>query len=186
MDTNVNCPSQEKIDDESIIDSFQSAVFQKYNEYIQSWSMGCNKYKTQISAAQNILKTACNEIKVDLRIMLNRRKTLIGKDKETKLSRLSRGKIAGITVFRLVKAQIINLNTHCVNCGETHYKKGEPPCVVSSLNTEIAFSIGTYLIGKKYNEIPENIRRELIYTLMNRHTNQETLGIVFDTFRELI
>jgi len=171
---------------EDIMERFQSAIFHKYNEYIQSWSMGCNQYKTQISAAQNILKTVCHEIMIDLRIMLSRRKDLIGKDKDTKLSRLSRGKIAGTAVFRLAKAQIIHLNTHCVNCGETQYKKGESSCAVSTLNTEIAFSIGTYLIGKKYNDIPENIRRELLYTLMNRHTNQETLGIIFDTFRELV
>jgi len=174
------------MNNEDIIERFQLSIFRKYNEYIQSWSIGCNRYKTQVSAAQDILKATCHEIKVDLRVMLNRREDLIGKDKETELPRLSRGKIAGIAVFRLAKAHIVHLNTHCINCGETRYEKGETPCGVSLLNTEIALSIGIYLIGKKYTDIPENIRRELIYTLTNRHTNQETLGIVFDTFRELI
>jgi len=174
------------MNNEDIIERFQSSIFKKYNEYIQSWSIGCNSYKTQVSAAQDILKATCHEIKVDLRIMLNRREDLIGKDKDTDLSRLSRGKIAGIAVFRLAKAHIIQLNTHCVACGEARYEKGEKPCEAFQLNTEIALSIGIYLIGKRYDKIPENIRRELIYTLINRHTNQETLGIVFETFREFV
>ena len=186
MDTNGNYSSQRKLNNEDIIERIQEGIFNKYNEYIQSWSMGCNYYKTKVSAAQNVLKTVCHEIKVDLRVMLNRRGDLIGKDKETELSRLSRGKIAGIAVFRLAKAHIIHLDAHCLNCCEMQYKKGKPPCVVSMLNTETAFIIGVYLIDKDYNKIPENIRRELLYTLTSRHTNQETLGIIFDTFREFV
>ena len=33
----------------------------------------------------------------------------------------------------------------------------------------------------QYLRVPQDLRRELFYSLSYRHVNQETLGLVFDT-----
>ncbi|MCL2215176.1 MAG: hypothetical protein FWC06_08220 [Treponema sp.] len=112
------------------------------------------------------LEEACNEIKKDIRFILERRGSLIG------AGRPSPGKIAGVIVYRLSRIQIINLFEGCASC--------KYQCT-SKINYEFAVKCAWNYIGIPYFNVPQDLRRELIYSLSHRHVNQETLGLVFDT-----
>jgi|GEM_PF-2058681 len=118
----------------------------------------------------SVLKDAINQIKMDINIMHIRRGDLIGD------MRMSEGKIAGAIIYRLAKAHIINIHRQCDVCAEKCF---------SSVNTLIALFIGLDYINKNAESLPANIWNELIYTIKNRHVNQETLGLVLDALKEL-
>ena len=167
--------------DEKILVRVPETVFLKYKELIAGTSIKCpTALSKNVSIALSSFKEACSEIDADIRIILARRKALIGKD-ETGSPRLSRSKIAGVVTFRLSKTHIIHMPHDCVSCNDDRITKGNPPCAVSNLNTEFAIICGLHFIGKEYLSIHKEIRTELIYSLTKRHMNQETLGIVFDT-----
>ena len=111
------------------------------------------------------LKESVYQIMMDFRILEFRRGKLI------KDLRMSEGKIAGAIVYRLSRAHIIHNCRTCNNCHEKCFAR---------LNTICAITIGLDYIHKKYTDLPEGIRKELIYTIRHRHVNQETLGLVFD------
>jgi len=145
---------------------------------------GCAKsWPEAVSFFPYALKKACNEIETDIRILFSRRKNLIGIDEKTGISLISIGKVAGVTAYRLAKADIIQLSSCCMDCFQERLEKKEKPCSVSTLNTELAVICGLILIGKKYADIHNDVRNEILYTLINRHTNQETLGVIFDTLK---
>lgn len=116
------------------------------------------------------LKEAINKMKMDIKILLMRREKLIGN------MRMSEGKIAGIITYRFVKASIIHIYRNCNVCQHKCFLR---------INNIIAIMIGLDYINKKYTELSEGIRNELFYTIKHRHINQETLGLVFDTLKEL-
>ena len=110
------------------------------------------------------LKEACEEIIKDIRFILERRGSLIG--------RPSPGKIAGVIVYRLSRIQIINLFEGCASC--------QYQCA-NKIDYEFAVKCAWSYIGISYLRVPQDLRRELLYSLSHRHVNQETLGLVFDT-----
>jgi hypothetical protein len=170
--------------DEKILAHFSDIVFLKYKKLVAGPNIQCpNSWAKNVNISLSSLKEACSEIEADLRIILARRKALIGKDAKTGSPRLSRSKIAGVVTFRLSKTHIINMNPDCVSCNDQRIMNGQSPCPVSNFNTEFAIICGLHFIEKNYLSIPKEIRTELIYTLTKRHMNQETLGIVFDTLR---
>jgi hypothetical protein len=172
--------------DEKILPCFSEGIFLKYKELIAGPAIQCpNVWAENVNISFSNLKEACSEIETDIRIILTRRKTLVGKDAETGLPRLSRSKIAGVTTFRLSKAHIIQMDPKCVSCNDGRIIGRQSPCSVSNLNTEFAITCGLYFVGKEYLSIPKEIRTELIYTLTKRHMNQETLGIVFETLQHI-
>ena len=114
------------------------------------------------------LKEAIIQIKMDINIMFIRRGELIDD------MRMSEGKIAGAITYRLTKAHIIHIHRKCNICSERCFLQ---------INNLIAILIGLDYINKKFSEIPIKIRDELIYTIKNRHVNQETLGLVFDSLK---
>ena len=116
-------------------------------------------------------KKTIEQIRKDIKILHFRRGKLIGN------LHTSEGKIAGIIAYRLVKAHIINTSRLCNN--------GCKFKCLARLNIEIAIRIGCDYIHKKYLDLPEGIRQELVYTIRYRHVNQETLGLVFDTLMEV-
>jgi|GEM_PF-2250773 len=145
-----------------------------------------NTWRNELLISHTSLHKTCYEIGMDFRILLARRKNFIGKDKETDSPLPTRGKIAGIVTYRLAKAHILHLGPNCLACIKEAYDKGKTPCYIANINTELAIRCGLYFIDKMYLDIPPEIQNELIYTLSRRHTNQETLGIVFDTIKNLI
>jgi len=179
----------EQFQNEKRISRFHQSIRKQYiNLVLETSIKGCTKtWQTEIGFSANSLHNACYEIETDLRILLIRRKNLIGKDKKTESALPTRGKIAGVVTYRLARANIIHLSPGCIRCNNNNWiEKNNQPCPITTLNTEIAIYCGLYFINKKYGDIPKEVRNEIIYTLNKRHTNQETLGIVFDTIKTLL
>jgi len=173
-----------RVQNDMMFQHFSRSVFNQYLGLIERVgpSINCNNnWQDILVFSEKALRKACNEIETDLSVTLARRKQLVGKDDKTGYAKLARGKVAGITTFRLAKFNIIQINNICLSCRN-------PLCggSIYTLNSAFAIKCGLHFINKSYKNIPKEIRRELLYTLTNRHTNQETLGIVFDTFKILI
>ena len=140
----------------------------------------CNVKKCSIASLEfdafyydlSCLKEAIHQIRMDIEILYYRRGKLITE------SRMSEGKIAGIITYRLAKAHINNVCKQCVNCG-----KGK---CFSHIGIIFAIRFGLDYIHRKFPDLHEGIRKELIYNIKHRHVNQETLGLVFDTLVEYI
>ena len=156
---------------------FELKILERYNYYVKmAKNSDCIIQKQKVSSLDyetfnlnfSALKEAINQIKMDLKILYMRRGNLIDN------MRMSEGKIAGVVVFRLAKAHIIHIHRKCNVCNKKCH---------SHLNILIAIGMGLEYIHKKYTEIIIEIRNELIYTIKNRHVNQETLGLVFDTLK---
>jgi len=69
----------------------------------------------------------------------------------------------------------INLFEGCASC--------EHQCV-SKLNYYFAVKCAWEYVDIPYLRVPQEIRKELLYSLALRHVNQETLGLVFDTLKK--
>jgi len=145
-----------------------------------------NTWRNEVSFSPYNLRKACGEIEMDLRILFARRNNLIGQDERTASPLPTSGKIAGITTFRLARAHIIHLSPGCIDCIQRSADRNGIPCDIDSINIKFAVFCGMFFIKKSYSAIPPEIRKEMIYTLTRRHTNQETLGIVFDTIKNLL
>ncbi|TGL13512.1 hypothetical protein [Leptospira meyeri] len=78
--------------------------------------------------------------------------------------------MAGIIVFRLSRWPIIGTSDKQLHSGEVFGKFTFLAATLTGLN----------FINKNFSQIDEMCRTELLYTLMRRHVNQETLGLVFD------
>jgi len=175
---------KKRIKDEKMLQRYPRSVYDKYINLIERMGpkLGCTQtWQDILVFSETALKKACEEIEIDLCVMLARRKNLVGQDKETGYAKLARGKIAGITTFRLARAHIIHLSNKCLSCKN-------PPCGggIYTFNSAFAIKCGLHFINKSFSDIPKDIRMELLYILTNRHTNQETLGIIFDIFKNLI
>ena len=164
----------EKLED--FLAKLEGIITGKYEKYIkQSGKIPCkassNRELNSISKKAfhiNLykLEEAHKEAIKDIRFIMERRGALIG------ANRPSPGKIAGVIVYRLSRSQIIHLAGGCISC--------EHQCV-SRLNYIFAVICAWEYIGIPYLRVPQEIRNELLYSLMLRHINQETLALVFDT-----
>ena len=174
--------------DEKQLAGIRKVIRDQYIKLLKSTSFkGCAKtWQNEITFSETTLHQACIDIMIDMRILLTRRYNLIGKDKKTEASLPSNGKIAGITTYRLSRAHIIHLNSSCIDCNRKRLIKKEKPCPITTLNTEIAIHCGLFFIKKTLSKIPDEVSNEIIFTLHKRHTNQETLGVVFDALETLI
>jgi hypothetical protein len=168
--------SHDPIKDEHL-SKFEAILLKRYYYYVKmSEDAVCKIKKCKLSlldyeafnANFSALKEAISQIKMDIKILSLRRGSLIGN------MRMSEGKIAGIITYRLAKAHIIHIHRKCNICA--------PKCFIR-INNLIAIRIGLDYINKNYTVLPAGIRHELIYTIKNRHVNQETLGLVFDTLK---
>ena len=162
---------------DEFIPEFENKILRRYKYYVDMANNSlCKTKNTSVYTldhdAFNInfsaLKEAIYQIKLDLKILSLRRGDLIGE------MRMSEGKIAGIVVYRLIKALIINIHRKCNAC--------QHKCL-SRLNNLIAVRIGLEYIQIKYTELPHGIRNEIIFTIKHRHINQEILGLVFDSLK---
>ena len=120
------------------------------------------------------LGNAAIEAKKDVLFMLERRKDLIGDNGDSKDKRPSQGKISGVIAYRLSKAKIFHLCDICLDKCENTF------CSIKALNIYYPLIVSLDYMGINYHDVPEEIRKEIIYSILYRHTNQETLGLVFD------
>lgn len=110
---------------------------------------------------------ALMDIEQDLNIMAYRRlKQLASKG-------ISSGKVAGIYAFRLSRAPIIQF---CPG------KSPHSP-LDKSTNSAIALKTALDAVGFYVSDIPRPILQEMLYNLLKRHMNQETLALVIDSLR---
>jgi hypothetical protein len=167
-----------KIDE--FLSKFEIELLKRYNHYVKMSERTVCKVKKRkqslpdhetFNINYSVLKEAVGQIKMDIKILLMRRGNMISD------MRMCEGKIAGVIAYRLAKAHIIHIDRKCNIC--------IPKCF-SRMNNTIAIRIGLDYINKKYTDLPTGIRNELVYTVKNRHVNQETLGLVFDTFLHYI
>ena len=63
---------------------------------------------------------------------------------------------------------------HIEGCASCEYQ------CASKLNYNFAIKCAWEYINIPYLRVPQDIRRELLYSLSLRHVNQETLALVFD------
>lgn len=83
---------------------------------------------------------------------------------------ISSGKIAGIVTFRLARWNPIHLSGELI----------EDP-TANKLNALVAFALSLkHFLGANILDFPSGVTSEIQYTLLRRHTNQETLGLAFD------
>jgi hypothetical protein len=165
--------SNERLED--FLKKLEEAIVGKYQNYIvQSNKMLCRASSNREvgSIGKHVfhvnlysLKEACEEITKDIRFIIERRGVLIGS------GRPSLGKIAGVIVYRLSRSHIIHLFEGCASC--------EYQCA-SKLNYHFAVKCAWEYVNISYLRVPQDIRRELLYSLSLRHVNQETLALVFD------
>ena len=168
--------------DKFLIELETCLLKQYYNYYVEFKGIECKFMKLPASLLDyevfhinySELKEAIEQIKKDITIMFTRRGDLIAD------MRMSEGKIAGSITYRLAKAHVIHVHRKCNVCPEKCFSR-----TFSHTNNLIAILVGLNYINKKFDTLPVKIRDELIYTLKHRHVNQETLGLVFDTMKEL-
>ncbi|MBF0194453.1 MAG: hypothetical protein HQL71_07820 [Magnetococcales bacterium] len=118
-----------------------------------------NKWKdSQIIISGVALEKAFREVKIDFEFMLERRKPVNG---------ISESKLAGIIAFRLSRF-------HPIHLGEKYAEKAD----VLEINNIVAFAFPLFFVFKKYSltNLPDDMKREFLYILSRRHTNQESLG----------
>jgi ferredoxin len=158
--------------------NLETEIEAKYHRYlIDVGKMNCKLQKKPVSLlgrsvchiSRSSLRSACVEMRDDIRCLLLRRGKLLNALKP------SYGKIAGIIAYRLAKNQIIHLCEGCASCLEQ--------CPASKLNGIFALRCAWEYIDIKYGQVNEDIRKELMYSFSSRHVNQETLGLVFDTIQ---
>jgi len=156
----------------------ETDILKRYCNYVNEFKgVYCEIYKKSASIIDydpfhinyTNLKEAIVQLKMDIHIMFIRRGNLIDN------MRMSEGKIAGTIVYRLTKNHIIHINRKCNVCKKRCF---------SHTNNLIAVLIALDYIHKKDTELPISIQNELMYTIKQRHVNQETLGLVFDTLKE--
>jgi len=113
------------------------------------------------------IRSAIVEAQTDIGFVLDRRKKLIGDN------RPSQGKIAGIIFYRLTKTKIFHLCEPCLKCSCDN-------CKMKMFNIYFPLKTALDYMNIEYRRLPVEIRKEIIYSVIYRHTNQETLGLVFD------
>ena len=158
----------------SFLEQMETNIVSKYYKYCSCrHNSPCLKYGKPIGLKESPafyfnmynLAIACSEMKKDLYFLLKRRDKLVGE------MRIGLGKIAGVIAYRLGKSQIIHSCHECSRC--------DFQCT-SKLNAYFALRCAWEYVGIAFSKVPTDISRELCYTFLHRHTDQETLGLVFD------
>lgn len=121
--------------------------------------------EANIFVSKTALNDAVDEIVRDVEIMRHRRGSV---------NPQTRGKIAGIIVFRLSRWNILS----------TQNPRLLEDRVFIKFNHLLALSVGLAYIQIPYSRLNEYSRTELLYSMSRRHVNQETLGLVLDIIRQ--
>lgn len=114
-----------------------------------------------IKISTTALYDAIHDIKMDITFIGSRRKS----------KNISKGKVAGVIVYRLSKANIIHTD-------DAELVKSR---MFLKMNYLISVSVGFNFIKIDTESLDNNTLSEIVYSLARRHVNQETLGLVFDT-----
>ncbi len=138
----------------------------QYVKIVNQIALGANLHVADIFISSNAISLALAESAADLEIMALRRRPKGG---------VSPAKIAGIVAFRLARFAPINLIGSALE-NDTAQKLNELAALALVLKAIMHIDINK--IASKH------ATSELQYTLVRRHTNQETLGLVFEILSE--
>ncbi len=141
-------------------------IVKRYLLVVQDLIKGLQWDGSKISVSLFTLSDSIAEAVLDVKAMKVRRKP----------DSISLGKIAGIFTFRLCRRGPIFIHEELIE-DEIANK--------INLLAAMAFSL-KYLINVDIAQFPRDVTRELQYCLAKRHTNQETLGLVYDTMRSYL
>ena len=136
-------------------------ILKHYRNNVEIILPALHQRESSVYISEKALKMALNCSIDDINIFLNRRKPK---------RFISRGKIAGIILYRLSR-------NHIIHTSNSELLK-DP--IFLGLNSLIAILVALNYIEISYKSLPEFNKLELIYSLNKRHINQETLGLVFD------
>ena len=118
--------------------------------------------RAYINVSSYALCSVASEVKRDIKALRMRRSLSHG---------VSSGKIAGAVAFRLTKARVLALSSEIIE-----------DSLAQTLEINVAIAMGLELVETNFSIWPKNLLRELKFFLAKRHSNQESLGICFDTF----
>ena len=138
------------------------SLAKQYVEAVSAISVGAGLSPADISISSHALSLALAESAADIEIMTLRRKPKSG---------ISKSKLAGIVAFRLSRFAPIHV------CGKSQNhplsgKINEMAALVLAMKSLVHLNIAD--VRNKHAS------QELQYTLLRRHMNQETLGLVFE------
>lgn len=122
---------------------------------------------SEILVSKSAVSLAFAEAATDLEIMSLRRKPKNG---------ISLSKIAGIVAFRLARFAPINLTGAALE-NDVALKLNELVALALAMKSIMQFDIDAVA--------SPHVTKELQYTLVRRHMNQETLGLAFDIFSKM-
>lgn len=135
-----------------------------YMAYIRVLDRICNATgidPNHIVVSKCGISTVFNEVQSDLKALQMRRPFTHG---------ISRGKIAGSLAFRLCKTPVISMTPEVAEAQ-----------MAQKLPVDVAVGLAFELVGTNFGIWPVSLVREIKYFLAKRHSNQESLGICFDT-----
>jgi len=148
---------------------FKTAIIAKFFDYLSVLNAYAQTkdQEANIFVSKTALNDAVDEIVRDVEIMRHRRGSV---------NPQTRGKIAGIILFRLSRWNILS----------TQNPRLLEDRVFIKFNYLLALSISLAYIQIPYSRLNEYSRTELLYSLSRRHVNQETLGLVLDIIRQQV
>lgn len=132
-----------------------------YCEILDRICEKCGIDRRYVSVSELGISNAFAEVNGDIDALKRRRPFKHG---------VSAGKIAGALAFRLFKTQVLFFGPEIAD---------RPEVQKLALNTAVALAFE--LVGTNYEAWPSQLVRELKYFLERRHSNQESLGLFFDT-----
>lgn len=139
----------------------QKALFKAYGRILEQICLANGINKEHVVISNLGMSTVFDEVRADLKALTMRRNFSHG---------ISRGKIAGSLAFRLTKTPVLTMTPEVADIQET-----------LKLPVNVAVALAFELVSANFADWPESLVRELKYFLGKRHSNQESLGICFDT-----
>lgn len=139
----------------------QKALYMAYVRVLSLICAACKINPNHVVVSRYGMSTVFSEVQADLQALQMRRPLKHG---------ISPGKIAGSLAFRLCKTPVLTMTPEVA----------EMP-IAQKLPVNVAVALAFEFVGTSFAIWPTSLVRELKYFLGKRHSNQESLGICFDT-----
>ncbi len=145
--------------------SLKAEIIKKYYSYFTLFSAYYRTKDTSdtIFISLTALNDAADECLKDIQFMINRRNARI----------LTKGKVAGAITYRLSRTPIIHSGNPLLLEDRIFLK----------MQSILAVAVGMSYMNIPFTGIDEKPQIEILYSLIKRHVNQETLGLVFDIMK---
>lgn len=139
----------------------QEALYMAYVRVLKAICDACEINSEYVVVSHLGMSTVFSEVQADLRALQMRRSLRHG---------ISPGKIAGSLAFRLCRTPVLTMSPEIAEIQ-----------AAQKLPVNVAVALAFEFVGTSFAIWPTSLVRELKYFLGKRHSNQESLGICFDT-----